>query len=130
MPTLPRFLAPGKSIAPHFKALTLPTLPRVLKRCKGIKRLPALPRVLAPGEGIAPHFKACHVSRCSHGVGVRLSLPSRSAAGQLREGFSLCHTSNAAMVMSLDKAKALGLTPSMPSTDVNDEIASATTYAS
>ena len=34
------------------------------------------------------------------------------------------------MVMSLDKAKALGLTQSMPSTGVNDEIASATTYAS
>jgi hypothetical protein len=54
----------------------------------------------------------------------------RSAAGQLREGFSLRHTSNAVMVMSLDKAKALGLTQSMPSTGVNDEIASATTYAS
>jgi hypothetical protein len=27
VPTLPRVLAPGKGIAPHFKASTLPTLP-------------------------------------------------------------------------------------------------------
>jgi hypothetical protein len=32
----------------------LPTLPRVLEQCKGIKRLPMLPRVLTPGKGIAP----------------------------------------------------------------------------